>query len=142
MRSRGRSMAKRQQSVSPSTVAYLERKLACVEKRRSRIANTFQIEHVLQQMHSPDEQDRAQAVRQVCPCHVPWDVYFAMRKAASRLKQDPSPLVRANAWHVEEDARELAALEALQERLAERDEHGRSKPRRRPGWDRARRRSS
>jgi hypothetical protein len=52
-------MAKRQQGVSPSTVAYLERKLACVEKRRSRIANTFQIEHVLQQMRSPDEQDRA-----------------------------------------------------------------------------------
>jgi hypothetical protein len=135
-------MAKRQQVVSPSTVAYLERKLACVEKQRSRLENTFEIGHVLEQMRSPDAQDRAQAVRQVCPCHVPWDVYFAMRKAASRLKQDPSPLVRANAWHVEEDARELAALEALQERLAECDERDRAQPRRRPGWDRAKRRPS
>jgi hypothetical protein len=135
-------MAKRQQVVSPSTVAYLEHKLACVEKRRSRIAHTFRIEHILQQMRSPDEQDRAQAVRQLCPCHVPWDVYYAMRKDASRLKHDPSPLVRANAWHIEEDARELAALEALQEQLAERDERDRSKPRRRQGWDRVRRRSS
>jgi hypothetical protein len=135
-------MAKQQQVVSPSTVAYMERKLACVEKRRSRAAATLEIEHVLQQMRSPDEQDRAQAVRQVCPCHVPWDVYFAMRKNASRLKQDPSPLVRANAWHVEEDAHELAALEALQEQLAEREERDRSKPRRRQGWDRVRRRPS
>jgi hypothetical protein len=136
---RRRSMAKRQQVVSPSTVAYLERKLACVEKRRSRATNTLEFGHVLAQMRSSNEMDRANAVRQVCPCHVPWDVYLAVRKVASRLKQDPSPLVRANAWHVEEDARELAALEALQEQLAERD---RAQPRRRPGWDRARRRSS
>jgi hypothetical protein len=124
---------KRQQVVSLSTVAYLDRKLTCVEKRRSRAANTLEIGHILAQMRSPDELARAQAVRQVCPCHVPWDTYFAMRKAASRLRQDPSPLVRANAWHVEEDARELAALEALQEQLAERDERDRPKPRRKHG---------
>lgn len=52
----------------------------------------------------------------------PWDDFQQMRKAAQRLRHDPSPLVRANAWHVEEDTCELLALESLRERLAEQDE--------------------
>jgi hypothetical protein len=41
------------------------------------------------------------------------------RKAAKPLQKDPSALVRANARHIEEDAREVASLEALSERLQE-----------------------
>jgi hypothetical protein len=65
-------------------------------------------------MRSPDEQVRAKAVRQVCPCRLPWEAFYQVRAEAKRLQHDPSPLVRARARHVEEDARELAALEALQ----------------------------
>jgi hypothetical protein len=73
-------------------------------------------------MQSADEHIRAQAVRQLCPCRLPREVFRHVRPAVKRLRNDPSPLVRAQARHVEEDARELAALEALSEWIAEDDE--------------------
>ena len=53
-----------------------------------------------------------------------------MRAAAKRLQHDPSPLVRANARHVEEDAWELASLEALHDWTAEHNEGARAITRR------------
>jgi hypothetical protein len=53
---------------------------------------------------------------------MPWEVFDRLRKAAKPLQKDPSPLVRANALHIEEDAREVASLEAIRERLQEREE--------------------
>jgi hypothetical protein len=101
----------------------MDRKLAAVAQKRSHAACAPDVERLLAEMQSPDEHTRAQAVRQVCPCRLPWDIFNQLRKAAQRLQHDPSPLVRAHARHVEEDAREIAALEALRERLAESDEH-------------------
>jgi predicted transcriptional regulator len=120
MAKQNRRLAKRPQ-VAPSTLAYMERKLAGVEAQRSCPPSPAELAHVLASMQSPDEHVRAQAVRQVCPCHLPWDLFGQVRKAAQRLQHDPSPLVRANALHVAEDAREIAALEALREWLAEQD---------------------
>jgi hypothetical protein len=100
----------------------MQRKLACVEAKRSRSPGASDIERLLTQMRSPDEQVRAQAVREICPCRMPWDTFRQVRQAAKRLKHDPSPLVRASAQHVEEDAREVAALEALREWIAEHGE--------------------
>ena len=57
-------------SVSPSTWAYLEAKLASVEQKRSRTPSAEAIARLLAEMQSQDEQVRAQAVRQVCPCHL------------------------------------------------------------------------
>jgi hypothetical protein len=105
--------------IVPSTQAYLERKLASVGHKRSHVPSADEIASLLAGMESPDEQVRAQAVRQVCPCRLPWEVFSQVRGAAKRLQHDPSPLVRANALHVEEDARELAALEALSAWTAE-----------------------
>jgi hypothetical protein len=55
---------------------------------------------------------------------MPWPLFYRLRKAAARLKRDPSPLVRANALHVEFDARTVrereATIESLQEREARR----------------------
>jgi hypothetical protein len=99
----------------------MERKLAGVERRRASPPSAAAIARILTEMQSPDEQTRAHAVEQLCPCRVPWDVFRQVRKAAQRLRKDPSPVVRANARHVEEDARELEALEALRERIVERD---------------------
>jgi hypothetical protein len=63
-------------------------------------------------------------MRQVCSCRLPWGLFAQLRPAAKRLQHDPSPLVRANALHVEEDAKEIAALETLQEWIAEREPSG------------------
>jgi hypothetical protein len=105
--------------VSVSTRAYMERKLSCVAGRRAGAPDADAVARLLAEMRSPDERVRAQAVRQVCPCHVSWDVFAQMRKTVQGLQHDPSPLVRANARHVEEDAREIAALEALREWVME-----------------------
>ena len=108
--------------LSSSARAYMERKLACVDQQRSHPSSAVDIARLLTAMQSPDEDTRAQAVRQVCPCRLPWDVFGQVRKAAQRLQYDPSPRVRAQAFHVEEDAREIAALEALREWAVEHDE--------------------
>jgi hypothetical protein len=108
--------------VAPSTLAYMERKLAHVEAQRAHPASAADLARLLAELQSPDERVRARAVRQVCPCRLPWEVFRRVRKAAQRLRHDPSALVRANARHVEEDAREIEALEALRERVAERAE--------------------
>jgi len=62
---------------------------------------------------------RARAVRQICPCRMPWSVFHRLRKAAKQLQQDPDPDVRANALHIEEDARMVASMEGEMERLHE-----------------------
>lgn len=67
---------------------------------------------------------RARAVRQICPCRMPWPVFYRLRKAAARLKRDPSRLVRANALHITVDARTVRDREAAMEWLRERDERG------------------
>jgi hypothetical protein len=97
----------------------MKRKLAEVEKERSQPINQADIEQILADMQSPYEHIRAKAVRQICPCRMPWDVFSRLRKAAKRLQKDPSSLVRANARHVEEDARQIESLEALYEWLEE-----------------------
>jgi hypothetical protein len=109
----------------------MERKLASVAQKRSHAPTAADIDRIVAEMQSADEQTRAQALRQVCPCHLPWDSFDQLRKAAKRLQHDSSPLVRANALHVEEDAREIAALEALHERVVEYDESREEAPRRR-----------
>ena len=108
--------------VSPSQKEYLERHLASVERHRSQSIGEADVERLLAEMQSVDEVTRANAVRQICPCCMPWEVFDRLRKAAKPLQKDPSPLVRANALHVEEDAREVASLESLSERLAEWEE--------------------
>ena len=100
----------------------MERHLAEVEKRRSRPVGEADVERILTDLQSEDEVTRANAVRQICPCRMPWEVFDRLRKAAKPLQKDPSPLVRANDLHIEEDAREVASLEALHERLQEREE--------------------
>jgi hypothetical protein len=107
--------------VSPSTRAYMERKLASVERRRSNPPGAADIARILAEMQSPNEEIRAHAVEQVCPCRVPWHMFHQLRKAAQQLRKDPSLMVRANARHVEEVAREIEALEALREWITERE---------------------
>lgn len=108
--------------IARSTRAYMERKLASVERQRSQPVGAAEVARLLTAMQSPDAATRARAVRAVCPCRLPWEDFDRLRKAAQRLARDSSPLVRAQALHVTEDAREVAALEALQARIDERNE--------------------
>ncbi len=107
---------------APSQVAYAAHLIAYVEQRRSRPLGEDEAAGILVELQSPDEVVRARAVRQLCPCRVPWEVFDRLRKIAQQLQRDPSPLVRANARHVEEDAREVLALEALWQRVQEAEE--------------------
>src|SRR5712692_55570 len=64
-------------------------------------------EQILADLRSLDEVTRARAARQLCPCHADWEVFEQTLDALHRMTKDPSPLVRANALHVFEDAFEL-----------------------------------
>src|SRR5437763_1772861 len=56
---------------------------------------------LLAQTGSPDERERAQTVRSLCPCRGPWPDSVWHHVAAAC--EDPSPLVRLQALHVLED---------------------------------------
>lgn len=62
-------MAKRL-SIPRSQRVYMERKLARVERSRSYPPIAADLARLLAEMQAPDEHVRAEAVRQVCPCHV------------------------------------------------------------------------
>lgn len=98
---------------------YIERALAEVEADRARARDEIDVEQVLEQMRSPDEDVRVRALRACCPCHVPWEIFERVRKPAQRLRRDPSARVRAVALHLEEDARCIAAMEAQVARMEE-----------------------
>src|SRR5438093_10230075 len=93
---------------APSQVEHMEGMLSNVERRRSRPFSEADTQRLLADMQSPDEMTRVRAVREVCPCRIPWEQFDRLRKAAKPLQKDPSPEVRANALHIEQDAREVA----------------------------------
>ncbi len=73
-------------------------------KERRRTPRTINIECVLADLSAPDEQTRARAVRNLCPCRVGYAIYEQYRPEVKRLQKDASALVRKAALHVEEDA--------------------------------------
>ncbi|MFZ0681214.1 hypothetical protein [Candidatus Binatus sp.] len=73
-------------------------------------------------MQSADAEIRARAVREICPCKMPWPVFYQLRKAAKRLQNDPDPKVAKNARHIEVDATQVMAFEGSLERIRERME--------------------
>src|SRR5713101_6128098 len=80
-----------------------------VREKKSARTPEREIEHeqILTDLRSADEATRAQAARQLCPCHTDWEVFEQTLDTLRRMTKDPSPLVRANALHVFEDAFEL-----------------------------------
>lgn len=55
-------------------------------------------------MCSPGEDDRGDAVRSLCPCHVGWEVFQVHVGEVLRALKDRSRDVRAGALHVLSDA--------------------------------------
>ena len=109
----------RKQPVSPSQREHMEGRLAEVERHRAQPAGEADVRRILTAMQSEDEITRANAVREIFPCRMQWELFERLRKAARPLRKDPSPLVRANALHIEKDAGHIASLEALSERVQE-----------------------
>ena len=102
---------------------HVERALERVEHDRLEHPLTeAEIQRIIADYQSDDASIRARALRSSCPCHVSWEAYERLRKPALRLRKDPDPAVRAIAHHLEDDARELQAMEADVRRWLDEDE--------------------
>ena len=87
--------------------------------KRRRLGCAPDLEAVLAQLRSDDEDARVKALHRVCPCAAGFLVYERFRGEVRRLQKDPSPRVRAAALHVEQDACLIEQLEANLDRAAE-----------------------
>jgi hypothetical protein len=78
-------------------------------KRRDRQHKCIQLdpEQLRSELRSSDENVRARAVRALCPCHAGWKPFEQNLELVSQLQKDASPIVRAAALHVFEDAAEI-----------------------------------
>lgn len=108
--------------IEKSRLKYMTEKLNHVEHERSRPITEEDVSRILNDLVSEDEAVLANALREVCPCRMSWEVFEQVRKPALKHRKHPSPLIRDLANHIEEDAQEVAALEAIRERELERQE--------------------
>jgi hypothetical protein len=53
---------------------------------------------ILDELHSPEEFVRAEAVRKLCPCRTAWDV--PVQRYLAEMRDDPSSTVRHEIHHV------------------------------------------
>ena len=58
-------------------------------------------------LRSSEEAVRAKAVRSLCPCRSGWETFESHLDLVDRFKHDPSRRVRAEAFHLYEDAWEM-----------------------------------
>lgn len=62
------------------------------------------LQEILDDLRSPDEHARAEAVRKLCPCRTAWDV--PVQRYLCAMMDDPSPSVRHEVRHVmDEDSK-------------------------------------
>lgn len=108
--------------VEKSRLQYMAEKLNHVEHERSRPVTQDDVARILLDLSSDEEDTLANALREVCPCRMSWEVFEQVRKPALKHRTHSSSLIRGLANHIEEDAQEVAALEALRERELERDD--------------------
>jgi hypothetical protein len=102
-------------------IAHVEHFVQTVERARSGADWETEAARIIAGMQSGDDETRARAVREICPCRMPWQMFNRLRKAAKRLQHDPNPTVAANARHIEVDAKLVMAMEGSLERILERD---------------------
>lgn len=108
--------------VTKSQFQYMKEKLAHVEHERARAVTQEDVARILHDLESSDEEVITKALREVCPCRMSWEVFEQLCKPALRLRKHPSSLICGLANHIEQDTREVAALEAIREREAERQD--------------------
>jgi len=91
-----------------------------VERKRCQPPTAQKLERILAEMCSPDENVRAEAVRHLCPCRVPWPIYQQNIGSVQALQKDPSPQVQRSALHLAEDALKLERMEERCQQAARR----------------------
>lgn len=101
-------------------LSYVEHFLDTVQRKHDQPPTEAQLERILARMHSPEEAERAQAVRRLCPCRTPWPIYQRYLDEIQKLQKDENPQVRAAALHLAEDADRLERREERRERAQER----------------------
>ena len=77
------------------------------KKHHEHACSALDLDAVLHDIQSSDEKVRASAVRSLCPCRSGWEPFEANLELIRQLQHDPSPVVRANALHLFEDADEM-----------------------------------
>jgi hypothetical protein len=84
---------------------------------------------------SPEEEERGDAVRSLCPCHVGWEVFEGHVVEVLRALKDRSRGVRAEALHVLGDAARMQHAAEAEHYFREAEEHlrGERASRFRPG---------
>jgi hypothetical protein len=103
-------VAKRDEAAEYWQSRKVERVQRVREKKDARTpAAEIDLDRTLADLGAPDEAARARAARELCPCHTDWNVFEQSLDTLRRMTKDPSPLVRANALHVFEDAFELVS---------------------------------
>ncbi len=77
------------------------------KKHHEHACSAINLDAILHDIESPDENVRAAAVRSLCPCRSGWEPFEKNLPLIRQLQHDPSLLVRANALHLFEDADEM-----------------------------------
>jgi hypothetical protein len=108
---RGRCSVARRDNAAEYWQSHKAERVQRVRQRKSARtpAVPIDLERTRVDLDASNEATRARAARELCPCHTDWNVFEQNLDALGRMTKDPSPLVRANALHVFEDAFELVS---------------------------------
>ncbi len=85
---------------------YRRRILRTLEKQQTP-HREFDLNRIMAEAASEDEETRARAVRNLCPCRVGWNSFEEGMKVVDKLRKDLSLEVRRQALHVLEDAYQM-----------------------------------
>ena len=90
-------------------------------------AQAFDEGRYASRMCSPEEEERGDAVRSLCPCHVGWEVFEGHVGEVLHALKDRSRGVRAQALHVFEDAARMQHVSEIDFYVQEAEERLRRK---------------
>ncbi len=107
---------------TPSQINYMERRLAQVALDRASPPTDEAIAQLLLDLHSPHAAVRAAALQRLSPCHLAWESFEPLRKAAKQLQKDLDLTIQTLALQLEQDAEEIASLEVMRDLLEEEEE--------------------
>src|SRR5438128_1166780 len=68
------------------------------------------LDRLVAEAHSADEEARAKAVRNLCPCRIGWEGFQQGMPAVAKARKDASAEVRRQALHVFQDAFEMQCM--------------------------------
>jgi hypothetical protein len=98
--------AKAERVQRESAKKYRRRILRTLEKQQTP-AREFDLNRIMAEAASENEETRARAVRNLCPCRVGWESFEKGLEVVEKLRKDPSLEVRRQALHVFEDAYQM-----------------------------------